>query len=92
MFNAIEEATKGVGVAWVHRLDRTYDVARMRETLKEALATKEKGPKVIIARGCEVSRSHTCANSALYQPSWREARSFMISSVPPPMASTLVSR
>jgi indolepyruvate ferredoxin oxidoreductase alpha subunit len=45
----IEDAVKGVGVNWVRRIDRTYDVGRMRDTLREALTTGEKGPKVIIA-------------------------------------------
>jgi indolepyruvate ferredoxin oxidoreductase, alpha subunit len=45
----ITEAVKGIGATWVRHLDRTYDVARMRDTLKEALTTKEKGPKVIVA-------------------------------------------
>lgn len=47
--NAITDAVKGVGVKWVRQIDRTYDVAKMRDTLKEALTTDEKGPKVIIA-------------------------------------------
>ena len=34
---------------WVRQIDRTYDVAKMRDTLKEALTTKEKGPKIIVA-------------------------------------------
>jgi indolepyruvate ferredoxin oxidoreductase alpha subunit len=33
----------------VRQIDRTYDVARMRDTLKDALTTKEKGPKIIVA-------------------------------------------
>jgi indolepyruvate ferredoxin oxidoreductase alpha subunit len=33
----------------VRRIDDTYDVARMRDTLREALTTAEKGPKVIVA-------------------------------------------
>ena len=45
----IERAVRGVGVNWVKTLDRTYDVGRMRDTLKEALTTKEAGPKVIVA-------------------------------------------
>jgi indolepyruvate ferredoxin oxidoreductase alpha subunit len=45
----ITEAVKGIGATWVRHIDRTYDVARMRDTLKEALTTKEKGPKVIVA-------------------------------------------
>jgi indolepyruvate ferredoxin oxidoreductase alpha subunit len=48
--NSIEKAVRGVGVQWVRTLTRTYDVARMRDTLKEALTTAVKGPKVIIAR------------------------------------------
>ena len=45
----IEKAVRGIGVNWVRTLDRTYDVAKMRDTLKEALSTPEKGPKVIVA-------------------------------------------
>jgi indolepyruvate ferredoxin oxidoreductase, alpha subunit len=55
--NPIEKAVRGVGVNWVKTLTRTYDVARMRDTLKEALTTKEKGPKVIIAQSeCQLNR------------------------------------
>ncbi|MBS0339885.1 MAG: indolepyruvate ferredoxin oxidoreductase subunit alpha [Proteobacteria bacterium] len=46
----IEQAVRGVGVKWVKTLRRTYDVAGMRDTLREALTTKEKGPKVLIAQ------------------------------------------
>jgi len=45
----IEDAVKGIGVDWVRRIDRTYDVGRMRDILREALTTSEKGPKVIVA-------------------------------------------
>jgi indolepyruvate ferredoxin oxidoreductase alpha subunit len=48
--NSIEKAVRGVGVSWVRTLTRTYDVARMRDTLKEALTTPERGPKIIIAQ------------------------------------------
>src|SRR5215468_3927994 len=48
--NPIERAVRGVGVKWVRTLTRTYDVARMRDTLREALTTAVKGPKVIIAQ------------------------------------------
>ncbi len=48
--NPIEKAVRGVGVNWVRTLTRTYDVAKMRDTLKEALTTAVKGPKVIIAQ------------------------------------------
>jgi len=45
----ITEAVKGIGVKWVRQLDRTYDVPKMQATLREALTTEEKGPKVIVA-------------------------------------------
>jgi indolepyruvate ferredoxin oxidoreductase, alpha subunit len=45
----ITRAVEGIGVGWVRQIDRTYDVAKMQATLREALTTKEKGPKVIIA-------------------------------------------
>jgi indolepyruvate ferredoxin oxidoreductase alpha subunit len=46
----IERAVRGVGVEWVRTLRRTYDVAGMRDALKEALTTAKKGPKVLIAQ------------------------------------------
>ncbi len=47
--NSIVQAVKGIGATWVRQIDRTYDVAKMRDTLKEALTTDEKGPKIIVA-------------------------------------------
>ena len=53
----ITEAVKGMGVKWVRHIDRTYDVPRMRRTLKEALTTEETGPKVIVASSeCMLNR------------------------------------
>jgi indolepyruvate ferredoxin oxidoreductase alpha subunit len=53
----IEDAVKGIGVGWVRRIDRTYNVARMRDALKDALTTKAAGPKVIIASSeCMLNR------------------------------------
>ena len=53
----ITEAVKGIGVNWVRQIDRTYDVGKMRDTLKEALITPEKGPKVIVASSeCMLNR------------------------------------
>jgi indolepyruvate ferredoxin oxidoreductase, alpha subunit len=46
---SIADAVRGVGVKWVRTVTRTYDVAAMRDTLKEALTTRERGPKVIVA-------------------------------------------
>ena len=48
--HSIEAAVRGLGVKWVRTISRTYDVARMRDTLKEALTTSQKGPKVVIAQ------------------------------------------
>jgi indolepyruvate ferredoxin oxidoreductase alpha subunit len=47
--HAISDAVKGMGVRWVRQIDRTYDVARVRDMLKEALTSREAGPKVIVA-------------------------------------------
>jgi indolepyruvate ferredoxin oxidoreductase, alpha subunit len=46
----IADAVRGVGVKWVKTIDRTYDVAGMRDVFREALTTEEKGPKVIVAQ------------------------------------------
>ncbi|SFE26774.1 thiamine pyrophosphate-dependent enzyme [Roseivivax sediminis] len=55
--NPITEAVKGVGVKWVRQIDRTYDVNKMRETLREALTTDHEGPKVIVASSeCMLNR------------------------------------
>jgi indolepyruvate ferredoxin oxidoreductase alpha subunit len=48
--HAIESAVRGVGVNWVRTVTRTYDLAAMRDALKTALTTKERGPKVLIAQ------------------------------------------
>jgi indolepyruvate ferredoxin oxidoreductase alpha subunit len=55
--NPIESAVRGVGVKWVRTITRTYSVAQMRDTLREALTTQEKGPKVIVAQSeCMLNR------------------------------------
>ena len=55
--HAIEQAVRGVGVQWVRTVQRTYDVARMRDVLREALSTDYKGPKVVIAQSeCMLNR------------------------------------
>ena len=45
----ITEAVRGIGVKWVRQINRTYDVGAMRDAMREALMTPEKGPKVIVA-------------------------------------------
>jgi len=53
----IENAVRGVGARWVRRLDNTYSVARMRDTLREALTSKTPGPKIVIASSeCMLNR------------------------------------
>jgi indolepyruvate ferredoxin oxidoreductase alpha subunit len=48
--HAIEKAARGVGVEWVKTVRRTYDLKTMVGTLREALTTTVKGPKVLIAQ------------------------------------------
>jgi indolepyruvate ferredoxin oxidoreductase, alpha subunit len=53
---SIEKAVRALGVKWL-RTVRTYSVARMVATLKEAMRTAEHGLKVIIADGeCMLAR------------------------------------
>jgi len=54
---SIADAVRGVGVKWVRTITNTYNVAAMRDTLREALTTGEKGPKVLVAQSeCMLSR------------------------------------
>lgn len=46
----IEQAVRGVGVKWVRTVRRTYDLKTMMATLRDALTTGAKGPKVLIAQ------------------------------------------
>jgi indolepyruvate ferredoxin oxidoreductase alpha subunit len=48
--HTIESAIRGVGVSWVRTIDNTYNVRQMRDTLRDALTSKDKGPKVVIAQ------------------------------------------
>ncbi len=55
--HAIEQAVRGVGVSWVRTATRTYDVAGMRDLLRDALTTKTPGPKVLVAQSeCMLNR------------------------------------
>ena len=52
----IETALRAMGVRWVRRVDN-YRVANTLKTLKEAMTTREKGLKVVIADGeCQLAR------------------------------------
>ncbi len=53
---SIEAALKGLGVRWLRKV-RTYHVAEMIKVLREAMTSKDKGLKVIIADGeCQLAR------------------------------------
>ena len=55
--NPIEKAVKGVGVDWVKTVTHTYNLDQMRGALREALTTKTKGPKVVVAQSeCMLNR------------------------------------
>ncbi|HZD61610.1 MAG TPA: indolepyruvate ferredoxin oxidoreductase subunit alpha [Xanthobacteraceae bacterium] len=52
----IEQTLRSLGVKWL-RTVRSYSVAKMAKTLKEAMRTAERGLKVIIADGeCQLAR------------------------------------
>ena len=55
--NPIEKAVRGIGIGWAKTLTRTYDVAGMRDAIREALTSPEKGPKVLVAQSeCQLNR------------------------------------
>ena len=55
--NPIEKAVRGVGVKWAKTITNTYSLVQMMDTLRDALTTTEKGPKVIIAQSeCMLNR------------------------------------
>ncbi|TKD51088.1 indolepyruvate ferredoxin oxidoreductase subunit alpha [Sphingomonas baiyangensis] len=55
--NPIERAVRGVGVGWARTMTRTYDVGGMRDAIRDAVTSPEKGPKVLIAQSeCQLNR------------------------------------
>ena len=53
---SIEQALATMGVAWVRKI-RSYGVGKMARALREALTTRQKGLKVIVADGeCQLAR------------------------------------
>ena len=53
----IEAAVRGIGVKWARTMTNTFKVDEMRDLFKEALTTKDKGPKVIVAQSeCTLNR------------------------------------
>ncbi len=54
--NRISKAVKGLGVTWLEEVN-TYDISRMKKVLTDAMTTKKKGPKVIVAQSeCMLNR------------------------------------
>ncbi len=54
--NPIARAVKGLGVKWLKEVN-TYDISRMKRVLTDAMTTKVKGPKVIVAQSeCMLNR------------------------------------
>jgi len=54
--HSIEDTLSGIGVKWLRTVDN-YDVGAMTKTYKEAMTTREKGLKVIVAEGeCQLER------------------------------------
>ena len=53
----IEKAVRGIGIKWSRTMTNTYKVDQMRDLFKEALTSREKGPKVIVAQSeCTLNR------------------------------------
>ena len=53
----IEKAVRGVGVDWVRTVTHTYSLADMKQALREAMTTPERGPKVVVAQSeCMLNR------------------------------------
>lgn len=57
MKHPIETAVRGIGVKWAKTMTNTFKVDEMRDLFKEALTSKEPGPKVIVAQSeCTLNR------------------------------------
>jgi len=54
----IERAVRGIGVEWAKTVSNTFKVDEMKKVFKDALTTKEQGPKVIVAQSeCTLNRT-----------------------------------
>lgn len=53
----IENAVRGIGAKWVKTIHHTYDLKKMTASLREAMTSPEKGPKIIVAQSeCMLNR------------------------------------
>jgi indolepyruvate ferredoxin oxidoreductase, alpha subunit len=56
MSHSIADAVRGVGVRWLRTVP-SYNLSKMRDTLRDALTAGAEGPKVIVAAGeCQLNR------------------------------------
>ena len=54
----IERAVRGIGVEWAKTVTNTFKVSDMKRIFKDALTTKELGPKVIVAQSeCTLNKT-----------------------------------
>ena len=54
----IERAVRGIGVEWAKTVSNTFKVHEMKNIFKDALTTKELGPKVIVAQSeCTLNKT-----------------------------------
>ena len=56
--HTIERAVSGIGVEWAKTVSNTFKVHEMKNVFKDALTTKEQGPKVIVAQSeCTLNKT-----------------------------------
>ena len=68
----IEDTLRGLGVKWLRTVDN-YDVGAMVRTYKEAMTTRQKGLKVIVAEGeCQLERQRRLRPEVLKKLSNKE--------------------
>jgi indolepyruvate ferredoxin oxidoreductase, alpha subunit len=46
----IEAAVRGIGVKWLRKVPNTYGLKNMKAAIRDALTTREEGPKVVLAQ------------------------------------------
>lgn len=55
--HSIERAVRGIGVKWATTVTNTFRIAELKDVFVDALTTKEKGPKVVVAQSeCQLNR------------------------------------
>lgn len=55
--HSIERAVRGIGVKWATTVTNTFKIAELRDVFIDALTTKSKGPKVVVAQSeCQLNR------------------------------------